>query len=92
MPLPDIALEGRFGVELELMYVNVLAEQLVQRLDQPRMAGEQAKRLVEGVGGKRGPRRAGLLAPHLLAIELEYGFRIVADLCDFLFIETVRKE
>src|SRR5580693_7348208 len=37
MPLPDIALECRLGVELELMHVDVLAEQLAQRLDEPRM-------------------------------------------------------
>ncbi len=58
MPLPDVALERGFGVELELMHVDVLAEELAQRFDQPRMAGEQAECLVEGVRGKGGARRA----------------------------------
>ena len=74
------------------MHVDVFAEQLAQRLDQPRMAGEQAKRLVEGVGGEGGARRAGLLAPHFLAIELENRLGFVAQLRDFLLGKTVRKE
>ena len=73
------------------MHVDVLAEQLPQRLDQPRMAAEQPERLVEGVGRKGGARRAGLLAPYLLAIELEDGFGLVAQLRDLLFGKAVRK-
>ena len=56
------------------------------------MGGQQAERLVEGVGGEGGARRAGLLAPHLLAIELEDRLGIVAQKRDFLFAEAVRKE
>ena len=42
MPLPDVALERRLGVELELMHVDVLAKELAERFDQPRMAGQAA--------------------------------------------------
>ena len=71
MPLPDIALEGSLGVELELVDVNGFAEQLHQRLDQPWMLRHHLENLIEFVRGKCGARRAGLLAPDLLAIELE---------------------
>ena len=92
MPLPDVALEGRFGIELELMHVDLFAEQLAQRLDHPRMAGEQAERLVEGVRGKGGARRAGLLAPHFLAVEFQDRLGIVAQQRDFFLAKTVREE
>ena len=73
MPLPDVAFEGGLGVELELMDVDVLAEILLQRLDQPRVPRQQAEHLAEGVRGEGGAWRAGLLAPDLLAVR----FRIV---------------
>src|SRR4029077_20361227 len=92
MPLPDIALECGLGVELELMHVDVLAEQLAQRLDQPRMRGPQGERLLEGGGGDGRARRAGLLPPNLLAIEFEDHFGVVAQKRDFLLAEVVRKE
>ena len=38
VPLPDVALERGLGVELELVDVDVLAEILLQRADQPRVA------------------------------------------------------
>ena len=68
VPLPDIALERRLRVDLELVRVDPFPEDLLQRFDQPRMRPKQSKRLVIGVGGKSGPRRAGLLPPHLGAI------------------------
>ena len=74
------------------MHVNVLAEQLAKRLDQPRMAGQQAKGLVERVGGESGARRAGFLAPHLFAIELEDRLRIIAQQRDFRFGKAIGKE
>ena len=37
VPLPDIAVEGRLGVDLVLVHVELFAEQLLDRLDQPRM-------------------------------------------------------
>jgi len=39
-----------------------------------------------------GARRAGLLPPHLLAIEFEDRLGIVAQERDFLLAEAVRKE
>jgi hypothetical protein len=43
------------------------------------MRGKQAECLVEGVGGEGGARRAGLLPPNLLAIELQDRLGIVAQ-------------
>src|SRR5215472_138483 len=68
VPLPDIALERGFGVDLELMHVESLAKHLLDGADQPRMTAEEAEPLVVGVRGKSGPRRAGLLAPDLPAV------------------------
>ena len=56
------------------------------------MGGKQAERLVEGMGGEGGARRAGLLPPHFLAIEFEDRLGIVAQERDFLLAEAVRKE
>jgi hypothetical protein len=41
---------------------------------------------------KRGARRAGLLPPHLLAIEFEDRLGVVAQKRDFLLAKAVRKE
>jgi len=46
------------------MHVELLAEQLLDRLDQARMRAEQAKALVVGMRGKGGARRPGFLLPH----------------------------
>ncbi len=56
------------------------------------MARQQAEHLAEGVGGEGGARRAGLLAPDLLAVELEdvVGFR--AQERDLFFREAIGKE
>jgi hypothetical protein len=41
---------------------------LLDRLDEPRMAAEQAEPLAVGVRGKSGARRPRLLAPHLFPV------------------------
>ena len=92
VPLPDVALEGGLGVELELMNVDVLAEILLQRLDQPRMGDQQAEHLVEGVRGEGGARRAGLLAPDLLPVGFEDLLGLDAQQRDLLLGEAVRKK
>ena len=89
MPLPDVAFERRLGVELELVHIDFFAEQQSKRLDQPRMAGEQMKYFVERMRRKSGARRAGLLSPHFLAVELEDGLGLVAQQCDLLFGKAV---
>src|SRR5205823_5887019 len=71
MPLPHVALERRLGVDLELVDVDALAEQLLKRIDQARMVGEQPKYFAVGVRGESGARRAGLLAPDFLPPGLE---------------------
>src|SRR5215469_12645668 len=68
MPLPDVALERRLGVDLELMHVEFLAEHLLDRPDQPRMIAKETEGLVVGVRGKGGARRAGFFAPDLLSV------------------------
>ena len=40
MPLPDIAFEGRFGVDLVLVHVELFAKDLLDRLDQPWMRAQ----------------------------------------------------
>ena len=74
------------------MNVDILAEQLPQRLNQARMAREKAKHLAEGVRGKRGPRCPGLLAPDFLAVLFEdvRGFR--AQQRDLLLGEAIGEE
>ena len=92
VPLPDVAFEGGLGVELELMDVDVLAEQLPQRFDQARMARQQAEHLAEGVRGEGGARRAGLLAPDFLAVELEDVLGFDAQQRDLFFREAIGKK
>src|SRR5262249_35759564 len=87
-----VALERGLGVELELMDVDVLAEQLAERLDQPRMTSEQPERLVEGVRRKGGARRAGFFAPHLLAARVPGCLRVAAQQCDLFLGKAVREE
>src|SRR5262249_19079747 len=48
--------------------VELLAEDLLHRLDQPRMRTENAKRLAVGVSGKGCAGGATLLAPYLGAL------------------------
>src|SRR4051794_33941523 len=67
VPLPDIAGESRFGVDLVLMHVDLLAKDLLHRIDHARMGAEQPKRLVVEMRGKGGARRAALLTPYLRA-------------------------
>ena len=92
VPLPDIALEGGLGVDLVLVHVELFAEHLLDRTDQAGMIAEQAKRLVVGVGGERGARRPGLLAPHLLAVGRVDLLGLVAQDCDFLLREAAGQE
>ena len=78
MPLPHLAVERRLRVDLELVHVELLAEHLFHGPDQARMRAQQTKRLVVGVRGECGARRAGLLAPDLLAVGAEDRLRLVA--------------
>ena len=45
--VPDVALESRLGVQLELVDVKLLAEQLLQRRDQSGVMREEPEDLVE---------------------------------------------
>ena len=78
MPLPHVALERGLGVDLELVDVDAFVEQLPQRIDQPRMVRQQAKRFIICMRGEGGARRAGLFAPDLLPVGFVdlLGFRV----------------
>ena len=56
------------------------------------MAHQQAEHLAEGVGGEGRSRRAGLLAPDLLAVGLEDLLALDAQQRDLLLREAVRQE
>ena len=84
VPLPDVAGEGRFGVDLELVHVDLLAEDLLDRIDHARMRAEQAERLVVEMRGKGGARRAALLAPDLGAVGVVDVHRLARQEVDLL--------
>src|SRR2546425_8579601 len=93
VPLPDVAVEGRLAVDLELVHVHVLAEQLPDRLDHAGVARELGKRVAVQVRGEIGAHHiAGLLA-HVLgaALRVERAHLVVQDL-DLLRREQVREE
>src|SRR5262249_27020467 len=92
VPLPDVTLERRFGVDLELVDVDAFAEQLLQRLDKTRVVRHPPKGVVVGVGGESGARRAGFLAPDLLAIGPKNPVGLAAQKRDLLFGEAIRKK
>ncbi len=92
VPLPDVAGEGGFGVDLELMHVDLFAEELLDRLDHARMRAEQTERLVVEMGGKGGARRAALLAPHLGAISGIDPFRLARQQSGFFRAEQIGQE
>ncbi len=92
VPLPDIAGERGFGVDLVLVHVDLLAEQLFDRADHAGMAGEQAVRLVVQMGGEGGARRAGFLAPDFRALLAVDGFGLGFEDGDFGGGEGFRQE
>ncbi len=63
MPLPDLAFEGGFGIDLDLLDVELIAEQLECWLDQPGVAHEL---VVDGMA-KMQPHRGAHFAAPLLA-------------------------
>src|SRR3546814_19175345 len=67
MPLPDVAVEGRLGVDLVLMHVDGAVEYLHDGVDQARMPAEPPEGLVEGGGREGGSADARLFSEILLA-------------------------
>jgi len=92
VPLPDVPLEGRLGVDLVLVHVEPFAEHLLDRPDQPRVMAEEPKGLVVGVRGKGGARCAGLLAPHLLTVGGVNRLGLVAQGGHLLLGEAIGEE
>ena len=82
VPLPDVAVEGGLAVDLELVHVDVFAEELHDRLDHARMARQRRERIAVQVRGEVGAHHvAGLLA-HVLgaALRIERGTSSVSTL------------
>src|SRR2546430_9631688 len=92
MPLPDIAGESRFGVDLVLVHIDLLAKDLFHRIDHARMGTEQPERLVVEMGGKGGARRAALLPPYLRAVGVVDALRLAGQQLHFLLAEQLRQK
>src|SRR6266513_347167 len=93
VPLPDVAVEGRLAVDLELVHVHVLAEQLLDRLDHAGMARELGERVAVQVRGEIGAHHVSRLLAHVLGAPLRVERRhlVVQDL-DLLRREQAREE
>ena len=65
VPLPDIAVEGRLAVDLELVDIDRPAEQLLCRPDQSWMARNLAIDIVIGMRGEVGAHLAGDALAHI---------------------------
>ena len=92
VPLPDIAGEGRLRVDLVLVHVQLLAEQLLDRLDHARVAAQQAEGFVVQMRGEGGAGRAGLLPPDLRAVGVVDALGLRAQHGDLLRAEGLRQE
>ncbi len=74
------------------MHVDLLAEDLLHRIDHARMGAEQAERLVIEMRGKGGARRAALLAPHLGALGVVDALRLARQQRDLFGAEQFGQE
>ena len=93
MPLPLLAFERGLGVDLELVHVDVAAEDLLHGLDQARVRGEPAVRFVVRLASERGARHAAALLAHdLLPFQLEDLVAVLAQHAHFVGREPVGKE
>src|SRR5207247_798365 len=81
--------EGGFGVDLELMHVDRLAEELLDRLDHAGMGAERAEGFVIEMRGKGGARRAALLAPNLGPVGVVDANRLAREIIHFLGAEQL---
>ena len=70
VPLPDVAVERRLAVDLELVHVDVLAEELLDRLDHARMAGELGEGIAVQVRREVGAHDVAGLLTHVLGPSL----------------------
>ena len=68
VPLPDLAVESRLGVDLVLVHVHRSVHELHHRFDEAGMTAEAPEGLVVRVGGERRAGHAAGLPPHLLAV------------------------
>jgi hypothetical protein len=92
VPLPDLAVEGGLGVDLVLMHVEAAAQQLLDRRDQARIGAQAAEGLVVRMRGEGRTRDAGLLAPDLLAIQLEDLLGLVLQQLHLFRVEGLGEE
>src|SRR3546814_16937016 len=92
MPLPDVAGEGRLGVDLVLMHVDGAVEYLHDGVDQARMPAEPPEGLVEGVGREGGSDDARLFAEILPALLREDARHLVHQDSRLLAREDFRQK
>ena len=81
MPLPHLAIERCFGIDLVLMHVDRTVQNLLDWFDQAWVRSEAAVRLVIGVSRKGGASDTALFAPHLVSIELVGIFSFLFQQC-----------
>jgi hypothetical protein len=93
VPLPDVAVEGGLAVDLELVHVQLLAEELHHRLDHARVAREPRERLAVHVRGEIGAHRIAALLAHVLGTPHRIEARhLVGERFDLLGREERREE
>ena len=90
--MPDLAVEGRLGVDLELMHVDLAVQDLFDRFDQPRVRAQAAKALVIGVRGEGRAGDPGTFPPDLLAIQGINGLGFMLQNGGFLGREHAREK
>jgi hypothetical protein len=64
MPVPQVAAEGRLGVDFKLVDVHVSVEQLARRVDEARVFRQAAEHVVLGVRAVDGANHLAVLLGH----------------------------
>ena len=91
VPLPDIAVKGSLAVQLELMNIDIAAQQLPGRFQDPGVADKAAIDIVVGMGGKGGAHHVAALLPHDLGAAFgKYRRDFAFQDRQFLHVEQVR--
>src|SRR5262249_30053459 len=92
VPLPDVAGERGFGVDLELMHVDLFAKDLFDRLDHARMRAEHAEGLVIEMRGKSRAWCAAFFAPDFQTGCIVNADRLSGEEVDLLLAEQFRQK
>ncbi len=93
MPLPDVAVESHLAVDLELVHVQLFAEELHDGLDHARMARELRERVAVQVRGEVRAHGVAALLAHVLRPALGVQARdLVEQGFDLFRLEQAREE